>query len=180
MRPPFSHSRSLSGSHLPCSIQHSDILLRQERLQNTNLRSIISICYDCKPWPDTCSLRWLSRQRDTDWRRRHMSDRRDIRVGILAILVAALSVVGCQSNPATTSVRYDNVRFMDVWSTYTHCLVLGSNPIGPARFTQITRSQSGPGSPRTTRKLPPDQAEEHGDPAGLETGGGRSCHGRCL
>ena len=45
-----------------------------------------------------------------------MSDRRDIRVGILAILVAALSVVGCQSNPATTSVRYDNVRFMDVWS----------------------------------------------------------------
>ena len=51
-----------------------------------------------------------------------MSDTRDIRVGILAILVAALSVVGCQSNPATTSVRYDNVRFMDVWSTYTHCL----------------------------------------------------------
>ena len=51
-----------------------------------------------------------------------MSDKRDIRVGIFAILVAALSVVGCQSNPATTSVRYDNVRFMDVWSTYTHCL----------------------------------------------------------
>ena len=51
-----------------------------------------------------------------------MSDRRDIRVGILAILVAALSVVGCQSNPATTSVRYDNVRYMDVWSNYTHCL----------------------------------------------------------
>lgn len=51
-----------------------------------------------------------------------MSDKRDIRVGIFAILVAALSVVGCQSNPATTSVRYDDVRFMDVWSTYTHCL----------------------------------------------------------
>ena len=51
-----------------------------------------------------------------------MSDKRDIRAGIFAILVAALSVVGCQSNPATTSVRYDNVRFMDVWSTYTHCL----------------------------------------------------------
>ena len=51
-----------------------------------------------------------------------MSDKRDIRVGIFAILVASLSLVGCQSNPATTSVRYDNVRFMDVWSTYTHCL----------------------------------------------------------
>lgn len=51
-----------------------------------------------------------------------MSDKRDIRAGIFAILVATLSVVGCQSNPATTSVRYDNVRFMDVWSTYTHCL----------------------------------------------------------
>ena len=51
-----------------------------------------------------------------------MSDKRDIRAGIFAILVASLSVVGCQSNPATTSVRYDNVRFMDVWSTYTHCL----------------------------------------------------------
>jgi hypothetical protein len=51
-----------------------------------------------------------------------MSDKRDIRAGIFAILVASLSVVGCQSNPATTPVRYDNVRFMDVWSTYTHCL----------------------------------------------------------
>lgn len=51
-----------------------------------------------------------------------MSDKQDIRAGVFAILVAALSVVGCQSNPATTSVRYDNVRFMDVWSTYTHCL----------------------------------------------------------
>ena len=51
-----------------------------------------------------------------------MSDKRDIRAGIFAILVASLSLVGCQSNPATTSVRYDNVRFMDVWSTYTHCL----------------------------------------------------------
>ena len=46
----------------------------------------------------------------------------NIRIGIFAVLVTALSVIGCQSNPAVTSVRYDNVRFMDVWSTYTHCL----------------------------------------------------------
>lgn len=40
----------------------------------------------------------------------------------IILLLAALTAVGCQSNPAVTSVRYDNVRFMDVWSTYTHCL----------------------------------------------------------
>lgn len=51
-----------------------------------------------------------------------MNGTRDIRIGILVILVTALSVAGCQTSPVTTSVRYDNVRFMDVWSTYTHCL----------------------------------------------------------
>ncbi|HNP40632.1 MAG TPA: hypothetical protein PKI24_13600 [Nitrospira sp.] len=40
----------------------------------------------------------------------------------IILLLAAVTAVGCQSNPAVTSVRYDNVRFMDVWSTYTHCL----------------------------------------------------------
>lgn len=40
----------------------------------------------------------------------------------IILLLTALTAVGCQSNPAVTSVRYDNVRFMDVWSTYTHCL----------------------------------------------------------
>lgn len=38
------------------------------------------------------------------------------------LLFTVLSALGCQSNPAVTSVRYDNVRFMDVWSTYTRCL----------------------------------------------------------
>ena len=51
-----------------------------------------------------------------------MNGTRDMRIGILAILVTALSIAGCQTSAATTSVRYDNVRFMDVWSTYTHCL----------------------------------------------------------
>ncbi len=43
-------------------------------------------------------------------------------VGTLAMTVAT---VGCQSSPSATPVRYDNVRFMDVWSTYTHCLSTG-------------------------------------------------------
>ncbi len=43
-------------------------------------------------------------------------------VSLVGILLLGLTTVGCQSNPTITSVRYDNVRFMDVWSTYTHCL----------------------------------------------------------
>jgi hypothetical protein len=37
-------------------------------------------------------------------------------------MVLSLAAVSCQSSPVSTSVRYDNVRFMDVWSTYTSCL----------------------------------------------------------
>ncbi len=77
-----------------------------------------------------------------------MNSRRDIRIGILAILVTALSTVGCQSSPATTSVRYDNVRFMDVWSTYTHCLssdqtqsaLIDSHKLREVSQTQALRS----------------------------------------
>jgi hypothetical protein len=43
-------------------------------------------------------------------------------MSLVAILVTGLFAVGCQSNPASMSVRYDNVRFMDMWGTYTHCL----------------------------------------------------------
>ncbi|MBS0171920.1 MAG: hypothetical protein JSR62_16350 [Nitrospira sp.] len=43
-------------------------------------------------------------------------------VSLVGMLAMAMTAIGCQSNPTTTSVRYDNVRFMDVWSTYTHCL----------------------------------------------------------
>lgn len=39
-----------------------------------------------------------------------------------AIMAMILLVVGCQSTPVTTPVRYDNVRFMELWNTYTHCL----------------------------------------------------------
>ncbi len=67
---------------------------------------------------------------------------------LIALLGTALSAVGCQSSPATTSVRYDNVRFMDVWSTYTHCLsaedtgvaLLDSNKLREVSRTQTTRS----------------------------------------
>ncbi len=74
-----------------------------------------------------------------------MNGIRDLRIGILAILVTALSVVGCQSSPATTSVRYDNVRFMGVWSTYTHCL--SSDEIQPAlldshKLREVSQAQA--------------------------------------
>lgn len=70
------------------------------------------------------------------------------RVGLLAIVITALSAIGCQSNPATTSVRYDNVRFMDVWSTYTHCLsseeiqtaLLDSSKLREVSLSQALRS----------------------------------------
>jgi hypothetical protein len=44
------------------------------------------------------------------------------RIGLCTILITSLAAVGCQSGPSSTPVRYDNVRFMDVWTTYTHCL----------------------------------------------------------
>lgn len=69
-------------------------------------------------------------------------------LSLIALLVTALSAVGCQSSPAATSVRYDNVRFMDVWSTYTHCLsaesaqaaLLDSSKLREVSRTQTTRS----------------------------------------
>ena len=48
-------------------------------------------------------------------------------VGTLAMTVAT---VGCQSSPSATPVRYDNVRFMDVWST--HALPLDRRDSGGA------------------------------------------------
>ncbi|MBI4000204.1 MAG: hypothetical protein HY348_00265 [Nitrospira defluvii] len=51
-----------------------------------------------------------------------MDAMKELRFGLFGILITSLAAVGCQSSPASTSVRYDNVRFMDVWSTYTHCL----------------------------------------------------------
>jgi len=66
-------------------------------------------------------------------------------VGILAMTVTA---VGCQSSPMTPPVRYDNVRFMDVWSTYTHCLsteeiqaaLLDANKLRDVSLAQLPRS----------------------------------------
>lgn len=67
---------------------------------------------------------------------------------LVGILVLALTTVGCQSNPMTTSVRYDNVRFMDVWSTYTHCLstdetqtaLLDANKLRDVSMAQLPHS----------------------------------------
>lgn len=51
-----------------------------------------------------------------------MDTRKELRLGLFAILITTFSAVGCQSSAAGRSVRYDNVGFMDVWTTYTHCL----------------------------------------------------------
>jgi len=46
----------------------------------------------------------------------------DLKFKFFAVVLISLAAVGCQSSPVNTSVRYDNVSFMDVWSTYTRCL----------------------------------------------------------
>jgi hypothetical protein len=64
-----------------------------------------------------------------------------------AVFAVCLAVVGCQSSPTSTSVRYDNVGFMDVWNTYTHCLstndsqsaVRHSTKLHDVNETQINR-----------------------------------------
>ncbi len=73
---------------------------------------------------------------------------RELKLGLFAIMVSALSAVGCQSSLASNSVRYDNVRFMDVWNTYTHCLsteetqsaLLDSTKLHGVSQTQANRS----------------------------------------
>lgn len=63
----------------------------------------------------------------------------------IILLLAGLTAVGCQSNPAVTSVRYDNVRFMDVWSTYTHCLSAEDSQVALQDSTKlrvISRAQT--------------------------------------
>lgn len=51
-----------------------------------------------------------------------MSKNRERKVSLSTILAMTLFVVGCQSTPTATPVRYDNVRFMELWNMYTHCL----------------------------------------------------------
>ncbi len=63
-------------------------------------------------------------------------------------LVTSLTAAGCQSAPASTSARYDNVRFMDIWATYTHCLstaevrssLVDSTKLQAMSQTQVSRS----------------------------------------
>ncbi len=69
-------------------------------------------------------------------------------ISLVGTLLLALATVGCQSSPVTTPVRYDNVRFMDVWSTYTHCLsseetqaaLLDANKLRAVSLAQLPRS----------------------------------------
>ena len=63
----------------------------------------------------------------------------------IILLLTALTAVGCQSNPAVTSVRYDNVRFMDVWSTYTHCLSADESQVAlqdSTKLQDVSRAQT--------------------------------------
>lgn len=63
----------------------------------------------------------------------------------IVLLVMALFAVGCQSNPALTPVRYDNVRFMDVWSTYTHCLSAEDSQLAlqdSTKLRDVSRAQT--------------------------------------
>ncbi|ULA66668.1 MAG: conserved exported protein of unknown function [Nitrospira sp.] len=63
----------------------------------------------------------------------------------IVLLFTALTVVGCQANPAVTSVRYDNVRFMDVWSTYTHCLSAEDSQaalLDSSKLRDVSRAQT--------------------------------------
>ena len=70
----------------------------------------------------------------------------------LVLLVVMAILAGCQSNPALRSVRYDNVRFMDVWSTYTHCLSVEDSRAAlqdSTKLHEVSRAQRS-GSPLDT------------------------------
>lgn len=83
------------------------------------------------------------------------------RFGFCTILIASLAVVGCQSGPPSTSVRYDNVRFMDIWTTYTHCLsstevqssLLDSTKLQAMSQNQVSRSSQDTFLPRQFKNL---------------------------
>lgn len=67
------------------------------------------------------------------------------KLSLFTLLVTALSAIGCQSSPATTSTRYDNVRFMDVWGTYTHCLLAEDTQaalVDSTKLRDVSRTQS--------------------------------------
>lgn len=72
---------------------------------------------------------------------------RNRKMSLFAILVTGLFAVGCQSSPATTSVRYDNVRFMDMWGTYTHCLSSDEAQaamLDSSKLQQVSQTQTHP------------------------------------
>ena len=69
----------------------------------------------------------------------------DSKFKLFAVVVISLAAVGCQSSPINTSVRYDNVRFMDVWSTYTQCLSSGdtqSAALYSAKLHDVSQRQA--------------------------------------
>ena len=73
------------------------------------------------------------------------------RFGLCTLLVISLAAVGCQSSLSGTAVRYDNVRFMNVWATYTHCLStdeVRSSMLDSTKLQAVSQTQ--------VSKLPPE------------------------
>jgi len=74
-----------------------------------------------------------------------MGENENLKLSLFAVMFTALLGVGCQSNHAATSVRYDNFKFMDLWNTYMHCL--SAQQIQPAvldstRLHEVSQSQA--------------------------------------
>ena len=51
-----------------------------------------------------------------------MNAMEELKCKMFIFVFISLAAAGCQSGAAGTSARYDNVKFMDVWATYTRCL----------------------------------------------------------
>jgi hypothetical protein len=79
--------------------------------------------------------------RTREMRLRLMDARGELIGKMFAILLISLAAAGCQSGAAGTSVRYDNVRFMDVWATYTRCLST-EDPQSAARYSMSLQEMS--------------------------------------
>ena len=59
----------------------------------------------------------------------------------VGLFLLCLAAAGCQSGGAGTAARYDNVRFMDVWSTYNRCLST-DDPQSAARYSVSLQEMS--------------------------------------
>ena len=63
---------------------------------------------------------------------------------IFALMVLSVAEISCLSGPAGTSVRYDNVQFMDLCGTYTRCVStedIASAALDSARLQAVSEDQ---------------------------------------